>query len=54
MGELPVLAGTKPLTLRLAARIADLMERHYNGLTVTLPREYKPCDPLTLGALEDF
>lgn len=38
----PVLAGTKPLTLRLAARIADLMERHNNGLTVTLPHEFVP------------
>ncbi len=38
----PVLAGTKPLTPRLASRIADLMERHNNGLTVTLPREYEP------------
>jgi hypothetical protein len=36
------LDGTKPLTHRLAARIADLMERHNNGLTVTLPREYEP------------
>ena len=38
----PVLAGTKPLTPRLAARIADLMERHNKGLTVTLPHEYEP------------
>ena len=38
----PILAGTKPLTPRLAARIADLMERHNKGLTVTLPHEYEP------------
>ena len=38
----PVLAGTKPLSPRLAARIADLMERHNKGLTVTLPHEYEP------------
>ena len=38
----PVLAGTKPLTPRLAARIADLMERHNKGLTVTLPLEFVP------------
>ncbi len=38
----PVLAGTKPLTPRLAARIGDLMERHNKGLNVTLPREYEP------------
>ena len=38
----PILADTKPLTPRLAARIADLMERHNKGLTVTLPREYEP------------
>ena len=38
----PILAGTKPLTPRLAARIADLMERHNKGLTVALPHEYEP------------
>ena len=38
----PVLAGTKPLTARLAARIADLMERYNKGLSVTLPHEYEP------------
>ena len=38
----PVLAGTKPLTPRLAARIGDLMERHNKGLSVTLPHEYEP------------
>ena len=38
----PVLAGTKPLTPRLAARIADLMERHNKGLNVTLPHEFVP------------
>lgn len=38
----PVLAGTKPLTPRLAARIGDLMERHNKGLNVTLPHEYEP------------
>ena len=41
-GISPVLAGTKPLTPRLAARIADLMERHNKGLTVILPHEYEP------------
>ena len=38
----PVLAGTKPLTPRLAARIADLMEKYGKGLTVTLPHEFEP------------
>ena len=38
----PVLAGTKPLTPRLAARIGELMERYYNGLTVNLPHEFEP------------
>lgn len=38
----PILAGTKPLTPQLAARIADLMETHDKGLTITLPREFGP------------
>ena len=38
----PILAGTRPLTPRLAARIADLMENHNKGLTITLPREFAP------------
>ena len=41
-GSSPVLAGTKQLTPRLAARIGDLMERHNKGLNVTLPHEYEP------------
>ena len=38
----PVLAGTKPLSSQLAARIGELMERHNGGLTVTLPDEFAP------------
>lgn len=38
----PILAGTKPLTPQLAARIADLMETHDKGLTITLPHEFAP------------
>ena len=38
----PILAGTKPLTAQLAARIADLMEKYDKGLTVTLPHEFEP------------
>ena len=38
----PILAGTKPLTAQLAARIADLMEKYDKGLTVTLPLEFEP------------
>lgn len=38
----PVLAGTKPLSPQLAARIGELMERHNGGLTVTLPDELSP------------
>lgn len=38
----PVLAGTKPLSPQLAARIGELMERHNGGLTVTLPGEFEP------------
>ena len=38
----PVLAGTKPLSPQLAARIGDLMERNHGGLTVTLPNEFTP------------
>ena len=39
---LPVLAGIKPLSPQLAARIGELMERHNGGLTVTLPHEFAP------------
>lgn len=38
----PVLAGTKPLTPQLAARIGDLMENYDKGLVVTLPHEFAP------------
>lgn len=38
----PILAGTRPLTPRLAARIDDLMENHDKGLTITLPHEFAP------------
>lgn len=38
----PILAGTRPLTSRLAARIVDLMENHDKGLTITLPHEFAP------------
>ena len=38
----PILAGTKPMTAQLSARIADLMETHDKGLTVTLPHEFAP------------
>lgn len=36
----PILAGTRPLTPRLAARIADVMENHNKGLAITLPHEF--------------
>lgn len=38
----PILAGTKSLTPQLAARIADLMETHDKGLSITLPHEFAP------------
>ena len=41
-GRSPVLAGTKPLSPQLAARIGELMERHNGELTVTLPDEFAP------------
>lgn len=38
----PVLAGTKPLSPQLSARIGELMKQHHGGLTVTLPDEFAP------------
>lgn len=38
----PVLAGTRPLSSQLAARIQELMQRHTKGLIVTLPQELEP------------
>lgn len=38
----PVLAGTRPLSPQLAARIQELMSRHNKGLTITLPQELAP------------
>lgn len=38
----PVLAGTRPLSSRLSARIQELMNRHNKGLIVNLPQELAP------------